>query len=166
MCTLQICKRSNDLRESNDDISRMFVLEGEGRAAHQSKVFVDIAVYTRNRAFRLAFSSKAGKSALLLPTSRFRSSKLVSVLLLHVIPHIFVDMVLVSFAASDARGCYFLIGEHVRRSERLWFLMCQTEREVFMNSLIGKAEDGCQRLLTFNKEVCFDTAEFELHFCA
>ncbi|KAK9844115.1 hypothetical protein WJX81_004810 [Elliptochloris bilobata] len=34
-------------------------------------LFVDTGVYTRNRAFRLYLSSKAGKDALLLPTERF-----------------------------------------------------------------------------------------------
>lgn len=99
----EICKRSNDLRESNDEIGRMFVLQGESGATHQTQSFIDVAVYTRNRAFRLPFSSKAGKTALLLPTNRFRSSKL-------------------------------------------------SEREVFMDSLICKVEEGCQQLLTFNNE--------------
>jgi hypothetical protein len=77
-CAWQICKRCNDLRDTDDEISKLFVLQGESRAAHEAKLFVDVAVYTRNRAFRLPYSSKAGKTSLLLPTSRFGSSNLVS----------------------------------------------------------------------------------------
>ncbi|KAG0605264.1 hypothetical protein M758_9G044200 [Ceratodon purpureus] len=72
----EICKRCNDLRDTDDEVGKLFVLQGESRAAHEAKLFVDVAVYTRNRAFRLPYSSKAGKTSLLLPTSRFGSSKL------------------------------------------------------------------------------------------
>lgn len=99
----EICKRSNELRESDDEICKMFVLQGDSRAAHQAHIFVDVAVYSRNRAFRLPFSSKAGKISFLLPTSRFSASKL-------------------------------------------------SEREVFMNSLICKVDEGCKQLLTFSNE--------------
>ena len=37
-------------------------------------LFVDCGVYTRNRAFRLPFSSKAGRDAVLLPTGACISS--------------------------------------------------------------------------------------------
>lgn len=37
-------------------------------ASGAKTLFVDTGVYTRNRAFRLYLSSKAGKDALLLPT--------------------------------------------------------------------------------------------------
>jgi len=37
-------------------------------------LFVDGGVYTRNRAFRLFMSSKAGKDAILLPTGKHSSS--------------------------------------------------------------------------------------------
>ncbi|KAL0728846.1 hypothetical protein Bca4012_024939 [Brassica carinata] len=37
-----------------------------------SLLFVDTAVYSRNRCFRLALSSKAGKASVLLPTGRFK----------------------------------------------------------------------------------------------
>ncbi|KAF9602582.1 hypothetical protein IFM89_029881 [Coptis chinensis] len=39
-------------------------------------LFVDTAVYSRNRCFRLALSSKAGKKSILLPTSRFKCKNL------------------------------------------------------------------------------------------
>lgn len=37
-------------------------------ASGSKTLFVDTSVYTRNRAFRMYLSSKAGKDALLLPT--------------------------------------------------------------------------------------------------
>jgi hypothetical protein len=55
------------------------VVEAAGNLIHVDKSkdcnakvpFVDIAVYTRNRHFRLPFSCKGGKSAVLRPTQRF-----------------------------------------------------------------------------------------------
>lgn len=66
------------MRDTDDNVMRMFILQGGSRNTHQTELFVDLAVYTRNRSFRLPFSSKAGKTAQLLPTTRFRSSNLVS----------------------------------------------------------------------------------------
>ncbi len=43
-------------------------------------LFVDGGVYTRNRAFRLFMSSKAGKDAVLQPTGRHPSSAAVAVI--------------------------------------------------------------------------------------
>ncbi|KAJ7564691.1 hypothetical protein O6H91_02G028900 [Diphasiastrum complanatum] len=68
----EICARISRLRDSDDKFNHLFVLEGDSRAMQQSKIFVDQAVYSRNRSFRLPFSSKAGKSSMLLPTHRFR----------------------------------------------------------------------------------------------
>lgn len=39
---------------------------------------MDTAVYTRNRCFRLALSSKAGKNSMLLPTGRFKAKDMQS----------------------------------------------------------------------------------------
>lgn len=41
------------------------------------QLFVDNAVYTRNRCFRLALSSKAGKTSVLRPTGRFKCRDMV-----------------------------------------------------------------------------------------
>ena len=45
--------------------------DNEKRKAHRDTSFVDLGVYTRNRAFRLYLSSKNGKKHRLLPTRRF-----------------------------------------------------------------------------------------------
>ncbi|KAK9787246.1 hypothetical protein WJX73_007781 [Symbiochloris irregularis] len=45
--------------------------DGQGETA----CFVDVSVYSRNRAFRLYLSSKLGKDSLLLPTERFLGVK-------------------------------------------------------------------------------------------
>ncbi|CAM6107019.1 unnamed protein product [Calypogeia fissa] len=98
----EICKRIHHSKDSNKDFSCLFV-QAESRPAHHTELFVDQGVYSRNRSFRLAFSSKAGKTAKLMPTKRFR---------------------------------------------------CGTmgEFEVFMDSLICRVEDKCERLLTFGQE--------------
>ncbi|GBG82877.1 hypothetical protein CBR_g36403 [Chara braunii] len=44
----------------------------DGRMVASAIVFIDLAVYSRNRCFRLLLSSKAGKKSVLLPTDRFR----------------------------------------------------------------------------------------------
>lgn len=44
------------------------ILQAAQDAGGSKTLFVDTGVYTRNRAFRLYLSSKAGKDALLLPT--------------------------------------------------------------------------------------------------
>ncbi|CAK9869460.1 unnamed protein product [Sphagnum jensenii] len=72
----ELCTRINSLRDSDDRIGRLFVLQGDSRADYHTSLFIDLGVYTRNRSFRLPFSSKAGKTALLLPTRRFRCSNL------------------------------------------------------------------------------------------
>jgi hypothetical protein len=56
--------------------------EGPIEAGEQpSSLFIDEAVYTRNRAFRLPYSCKFGKTARLLPTSRYKCKNLVSVMI-------------------------------------------------------------------------------------
>ena len=44
-------------------------------------MFIDRSVYTRNRSFRLFLSSKAGKEAVLMPTSAFIDSSYLSLIL-------------------------------------------------------------------------------------
>lgn len=72
----QMCKRIHSSKERNEDVSRLFV-QAESRPANHTELFVDQAVYSRNRSFRLPFSSKAGKTAKLIATKRFRCKTLV-----------------------------------------------------------------------------------------
>ncbi|XP_022141220.1 DNA-directed primase/polymerase protein [Momordica charantia] len=48
----------------------LFIKKDSSSTESPSHLFVDNAVYSRNRCFRLAFSSKAGKTSVLLPTGR------------------------------------------------------------------------------------------------
>lgn len=52
-------------------------IKKESSTESPSLLFVDNAVYSRNRCFRLALSSKAGKTSVLLPTGRNALAKMV-----------------------------------------------------------------------------------------
>lgn len=68
----EVCNRVDKLRDIDQILNQLYVLKGDSRFDCQSQLFVDQAVYSRSRSFRLPFSSKAGKSSQLLPTRRFR----------------------------------------------------------------------------------------------
>lgn len=65
----EICSRISCSKEEDRRFEKLFVLKD---SAVQCYLFVDTAVYSRNRCFRLALSSKAGKNSVLLPTGRFK----------------------------------------------------------------------------------------------
>ncbi|KAF2315560.1 hypothetical protein GH714_040068 [Hevea brasiliensis] len=67
----EICSRISSARERDEGYEKLFVRK-DSTSESPSQLFVDTAVYSRNRVFRLALSSKAGKSAVLLPTGRFK----------------------------------------------------------------------------------------------
>ncbi|GKA88925.1 hypothetical protein Tco_0810737 [Tanacetum coccineum] len=46
------------------------------RPADSGYLFIDTAVYSKNRCFRLHLSSKAGKNSVLLPTRRFKCKEM------------------------------------------------------------------------------------------
>ena len=58
-------------RGSDPDCDACSCAERTRRSAPRDVSFVDLGVYTRNRAFRLYLSSKHGKKHRLLPTRRF-----------------------------------------------------------------------------------------------
>eukprot|EP00250_Pteridium_aquilinum_P003703 c14008_g1_i2 orf=149-2014(+) len=68
----KLCCRLDRRRHSDESINYLYVLKGQSRKDCSSQLFVDQAVYSRNRSFRLPFSSKAGKTSRLLPSGRFR----------------------------------------------------------------------------------------------
>ncbi|OMO86979.1 DNA primase, UL52/UL70 type, Herpesviridae [Corchorus capsularis] len=68
----EICSRISSARERDERFEKLFVTKDSTSAELPRQLFVDTAVYTRNRCFRLALSSKAGKTSLLLPTGRFK----------------------------------------------------------------------------------------------
>ncbi|PON58210.1 DNA primase, UL52/UL70 type, Herpesviridae [Parasponia andersonii] len=59
-------------KEKDGRFEKLFVKKESNAADSPSQLFVDTAVYSRNRCFRLALSSKAGKNSVLLPTGRYR----------------------------------------------------------------------------------------------
>lgn len=72
----EICSRIGKLREKDDRFEQLFVSKGSSASGLSSQLFVDTAVYSRNRCFRLALSSKAGKTSVLLPTGRFKCKEM------------------------------------------------------------------------------------------
>ncbi|XAR53611.1 hypothetical protein NMG60_11022230 [Bertholletia excelsa] len=68
----EICQRIHNVRNSNGRMEKLFVSKDSDTVDVPCQLFVDTAVYSRNRCFRLPLSSKAGKSSILLPTGRFK----------------------------------------------------------------------------------------------
>ncbi|XP_023644369.1 DNA-directed primase/polymerase protein isoform X2 [Capsella rubella] len=66
----ELCTRIVNAKEKDERLHKLFVHKEANDSA--SLLFVDTAVYSRNRCFRLALSSKAGKTSVLLPTGRFK----------------------------------------------------------------------------------------------
>lgn len=78
----QLCSHLRAMRNTDPSCAKLFVWKpGEAMGAvgeQPSSLLIDEAVYSRNRAFRLPFSCKFGKTARLLPTPRFKCKNLVS----------------------------------------------------------------------------------------
>ncbi|KAE9592559.1 hypothetical protein Lalb_Chr19g0130571 [Lupinus albus] len=68
----EICSRVLNARGKDGRFEELFVMKDSSCDVSDRQLFVDTAVYTRNRCFRLLLSSKAGKSSVLLPTERFK----------------------------------------------------------------------------------------------
>ncbi|WOL06285.1 DNA-directed primase/polymerase protein isoform X2 [Canna indica] len=66
----EVCSRISSQRGSNSQLGKLYIAKDS--TSPDLQLFLDSAVYTRNRCFRLAFSSKAGKNSFLLPTGRFK----------------------------------------------------------------------------------------------
>ncbi|XP_018472379.2 uncharacterized protein LOC108843646 isoform X1 [Raphanus sativus] len=66
----ELCSRVVSAKDKDERLRKLFVHKEANDSA--SLLFVDTAVYSRNRCFRLALSSKAGKTSVLLPTGRFK----------------------------------------------------------------------------------------------
>lgn len=68
----EICSRISSISERDGRFRKLFVSKDSSSIDIPFQLFVDKAVYSRNRCFRLALSSKAGKSTVLLPSGRFK----------------------------------------------------------------------------------------------
>ncbi|KAL1357658.1 hypothetical protein AAHE18_05G270000 [Arachis hypogaea] len=74
----EICSRIQNARETDKSFEKLFIMKDSSCNGSTSHLFVDTAVYTRNRCFRLFLSSKAGKNSILLPTGRFKCKNLLN----------------------------------------------------------------------------------------
>lgn len=72
----QICSRILSRKEEDKLLEKLFIRK-EAATDSDGHIFVDTAVYTRNRCFRLALSSKAGKTSVLLPSGRYNAKDMV-----------------------------------------------------------------------------------------
>ncbi|XVE64290.1 hypothetical protein DITRI_Ditri07aG0089000 [Diplodiscus trichospermus] len=68
----EICTRIASAKQRDERFEKLFVKKDSTSSETSGQLFVDTAVYSRNRCFRLALSSKAGKTSFLLPTRRFK----------------------------------------------------------------------------------------------
>ncbi|WOL10079.1 DNA-directed primase/polymerase protein isoform X4 [Canna indica] len=71
----EVCSRISSQRGSNSQLGKLYIAKDS--TSSDLQLFLDSAVYTRNRCFRLAFSSKAGKNSFLLPTGHFKCKNMV-----------------------------------------------------------------------------------------
>lgn len=77
MTYYQICSRILSARTSDRRFEKLLVKKDSSSTESSSQLFVDNAVYSRNRCFRLALSSKAGKTSVLLPMGRLKCEDMV-----------------------------------------------------------------------------------------
>ncbi|XP_059629155.1 uncharacterized protein LOC132271715 isoform X2 [Cornus florida] len=68
----EICSRIISARERDGKYEELFISKDSCSGDIPCQLFVDTAVYSRNRCFRLPLSSKAGKNSFLVPTERFK----------------------------------------------------------------------------------------------
>ncbi|KAG0473224.1 hypothetical protein HPP92_015081 [Vanilla planifolia] len=116
----EICLRMDSLRNSDARVNNLYIRKDSCNSSSADHLFLDTAVYSRNRCFRLTYSSKAGKSSVLLPTGRFKCNKM-------------------------------------------------SERQVFMESLICRMDDDCEKVLICKLDIdCkrnlhFDSEDIAFH---
>ena len=75
--SLQVCSQIAAQRAAKPDLDKLYITK-ESSTGPVDQLFMDTAVYTRNRCFRLAFSSKSGKKSFLVPSRRFKCKETVS----------------------------------------------------------------------------------------
>ncbi|XP_029119888.1 uncharacterized protein [Elaeis guineensis] len=68
----EVCSHIASLRGSDPQLDKLYIRKDTSCPESSCQLFLDNAVYSRNRCFRLAFSSKAGKTSFLMPTGRFK----------------------------------------------------------------------------------------------
>ncbi|KAL6871481.1 hypothetical protein ACP4OV_014310 [Aristida adscensionis] len=109
----EVCSRIAAQRSADSNLDKLYITKDSSCTGPLDQLFVDTAVYSRNRCFRLAFSSKSGKKSFLIPTGRFKSNKM-------------------------------------------------SDKEVFMESLICRLDDNCDKLLVCTLDLeCKKTLHFD-----
>ncbi|CAN0891818.1 DNA-directed primase/polymerase protein, partial [Linum grandiflorum] len=73
----EVCSRISRLKPKDERYNTLYIRKDSNSTEPPTHLFIDTAVYTRNRCFRLALSSKAGKTSILLPTERFKCKTMV-----------------------------------------------------------------------------------------
>ncbi|XP_039825181.1 DNA-directed primase/polymerase protein-like isoform X2 [Panicum virgatum] len=113
--SLQVCSQIAAQRAAKPDLDKLYITK-ESSTDPVDQLFMDTAVYTRNRCFRLAFSSKSGKKSFLVPSRRFKCKE-------------------------------------------------TNDKDVFMESLICRLDDNCDKLLICKLDLeCKKTLHFDSEF--
>ncbi|PUZ71969.1 hypothetical protein GQ55_2G356100 [Panicum hallii var. hallii] len=111
----EVCSQIAAHRAANPDLDKLYITK-ENSTGPVDQLFMDTAVYTRNRCFRLAFSSKSGKKSFLVPSRRFKCKEM-------------------------------------------------NDKDVFMESLICRLDDNCDKLLICKLDLeCKKTLHFDSEF--
>ncbi|EEC81996.1 hypothetical protein OsI_25931 [Oryza sativa Indica Group] len=109
----EICSRIASQRAANPNFDKLYITKDSSCTGRADHLFMDTAVYSRNRCFRLAFSSKSGKKSFLVATERFKHKNM-------------------------------------------------SGKELFMESLICRLDDDCDKLLTCKLDLdCKKTLHFD-----
>lgn len=74
----QVCSQIAAERAASPNLDKLYITKGSSSTGPADHLFMDTAVYSRNRCFRLAFSSKSGKKSFLVPSRRFKCKEMVS----------------------------------------------------------------------------------------
>jgi DNA-directed primase/polymerase protein len=73
----QVCSQIAAQRTANPNFDKLYIKKDTSSSGLVDQLFMDTAVYSRNRCFRLAFSSKSGKKSFLVPTGHFKCKEMV-----------------------------------------------------------------------------------------
>ncbi|OEL19097.1 hypothetical protein BAE44_0019875 [Dichanthelium oligosanthes] len=72
----QVCSQIAAQRAANPNLDKLYITKESSSTGPVDQLFMDTAVYSRNRCFRLAFSSKFGKKSFLVPSKRFKCKEM------------------------------------------------------------------------------------------
>ncbi|CAM8903414.1 unnamed protein product [Rhodiola kirilowii] len=134
----EICSRINNAKDSEDSLQKLFICKDSTSSGTVRQLFVDSAVYSRNRCFRLPLSSKAGKDSVLLPTVRFKCKDMCE-----------EDMFMASLICNMDRDCKTLL---VCKMDANCIKTLQFDTEV--NQKINFTSDLQERKLNaFNRDI-------------